>query len=66
MEAFLSNKAVNQYERLNEPLLSFLVEPPYTVETDLTEEETAMIEEGVAEYRANPSSFTPWAKVRRG
>jgi hypothetical protein len=32
---------------------------PYTVETDVTTEEIAMIDEGVAEYRANPASFVP-------
>ena len=47
------------------PLLSFLVESVYTIETDLTEEENAMIEESLAEYRADPSSVTPWRKIRR-
>jgi hypothetical protein len=45
------------------PLLSFLAE--YAVETDLTDEENAMIEESLAEYRMDPSSVTPWQKVRR-
>jgi hypothetical protein len=31
----------------------------------LTDEENAMIEESLAEYRADPSSVTPWRKVRR-
>jgi 23S rRNA A2030 N6-methylase RlmJ len=48
------------------PLLSFLIEPPYTIETDMSDEENAMIEESLAEYRADPSSLTPWRKVRRG
>jgi hypothetical protein len=47
------------------PLLSFLVEPPYAIETDLTDEENAMIEESLADYRADPSSVTSWRKVRR-
>jgi hypothetical protein len=47
------------------PLLSFLVESPYTIETDLTGEENAMIGESLSEYRADPSSVTPWSKVRR-
>ncbi|GHU03030.1 hypothetical protein FACS1894147_06260 [Spirochaetia bacterium] len=47
-----------------QPLLSFLVEPPPVMEA-ASEDEAAMIEEVAAEYRANPSSFTPWAKVRR-
>jgi hypothetical protein len=41
------------------PLLSVLAKPPYTIETDLTAEEIAMIDEGMAEYQANPSSFVP-------
>jgi hypothetical protein len=46
------------------PLLSFPAEPAYAGETDLTDEENAMIEESLAEYRADPSSVTPWSKVR--
>jgi hypothetical protein len=46
------------------PLLSFLIEPP-VIETDLTNEENTMIEESLAEYRADPSSVTPWQKARR-
>ena len=41
------------------PLLTVLCEPPYTVETNLTPEEIAMIDEGMAEYRASPESFIP-------
>jgi len=41
------------------PLLSVLSDLPYTLETDLTKEEISMIDEGMAEYRANPSSFVP-------
>ena len=41
------------------PLLSVLAGPLYTVETDLTVEEIAMIDEGMAEYRKDPSSFVP-------
>ena len=41
------------------PLMSVLSDPPYSVETDLSAEEIAMIDEGMAEYRANPSSFIP-------
>jgi len=44
------------------PLLSLLVEP--VIETDLTDEENAMIEESLAEYRADPSSVTPWREAR--
>jgi hypothetical protein len=45
------------------PLLSTLAMPPYTVETDLTDEEIAMIDEGMAEYRANPASFVPLESI---
>ena len=41
------------------PLLTVLCKPPYTVETNLTPEEIAMIDEGMAEYRSNPASFVP-------
>jgi hypothetical protein len=45
------------------PLLSVLSEPLYTIETDLTAEEIAMIDEGMAEYRKNPSSFVPLESI---
>ena len=47
------------------PLLSVLAKPLYTIETDLTEEEIAMIDEGMADYYANPSSFVPLEKIDR-
>jgi hypothetical protein len=43
--------------RALKPLLLDLVEPEYILEP-ADEEEIAMIEEGMAEYRADPSSFT--------
>ena len=46
------------------PLLTVLCEPPYTIETDLTPEEIAMINEGMAEYRSNPASFVPLDRIR--
>ena len=46
------------------PLMSVLAEPLYTVETDLTAEEIDMIDEGIAEYRANPSSFIPLEHIK--
>jgi len=45
------------------PLMSVLAEPLYTIEADLTAEEIAMIDEGMAEYRANPSSFIPLESI---
>ena len=46
------------------PLLSVLCKPFYTIETDLTADEIAMIDEGMAEYRKNPSSFVPLDSVQ--
>ena len=46
------------------PLLSVLSGPLYTIETDLTAEEIAMIDEGMAEYRENPSSFVPLENIK--
>ena len=46
------------------PLLTVLSEPLYTIETDLTSEEVNMIDEGMAEYRANPSSFVPLDSIK--
>jgi hypothetical protein len=53
------------------PILSFLaknpaVDEPLVIETDLTDEEVAMIDEGRRERKEHPEKFTPWAKVRRG
>ena len=45
------------------PLLTVLAAPLYTIETDLAPEEIAMIDEGMAEYRANPASFVPLDSV---
>ena len=39
------------------PLLSVLAEPLYTIETDLTEEEIAIIEEGRKEFKEHPENF---------
>ena len=41
------------------PLLRLLVDEPLIIETDLTEEEKASIEEERREYAANPQSFKP-------
>ena len=34
--------------------------------TDVTDDENAMIEKGLAKYRKNPTSVKPWKKIRRG
>ena len=42
------------------PLLRLLItDEPLIIETDLTEEEKAWIEDGRREYAANPQSFKP-------
>jgi hypothetical protein len=46
------------------PLLSVLCDPLYTIETDLTADEIAMIDEGMAEYRKDPSSFVPLDSIQ--
>jgi len=50
MKTVLEAKAVK-------PLLFALVEDAILIETDLTEEEKAIIAAGMAEYAANPDSF---------
>jgi hypothetical protein len=45
------------------PLLSFLVEPEYTVEP-ASPEECAMVEERVREYYENPASFVPLSDIK--
>jgi hypothetical protein len=52
------------------PILSFLAKTPapdnpLIIETDLTDEEKAIIEVGRKERIERPGTFTPWAKVRR-
>ena len=48
------------------PLLTFLANGYWKpiIETDLTGEEIAMIDEGMAEYRADPSSFVPLGSIK--
>jgi len=46
------------------PLLSMLADPYYTVETDLTSKEIAMINEGMEEYKEDPSSFIPLENIK--
>ena len=45
------------------PLLSVLAEALYTIEP-ASPEEIVMIEEGMAEYRRNPSSFIPLEDIQ--
>ena len=46
------------------PLLTVLAEPLYTIEADLSAEEIAMIDEGMAEYNKDPSGFIPLESIR--
>jgi len=46
------------------PLMLVLAEPLYIVETDLTTEEIAMIDEGMEEYHTSPSSFIPLENIK--
>ena len=48
------------------PLLTFLANDYWkpVIETDLTSEEIAMIDKGMAEYRSDPSSFLPLESIK--
>jgi hypothetical protein len=60
MEVFLDKQPEKHIRNLNEPMLvSILAEPEYAIETDLSGEEHALIEESVKRYHANPASFVP-------
>jgi hypothetical protein len=51
------------------PILSFLAraaDEPLVFETDLTDEEKAIVGKGRRERVECPKSFAPWAEVRRG
>ncbi|GHT68632.1 hypothetical protein FACS1894110_16640 [Spirochaetia bacterium] len=41
------------------PLFTVLAGPLYTIETDLTAEEWAIIAAGEKEYQEHPETFTP-------
>ena len=45
------------------PLLSVLAGDTIIIETDLTDEERALIAKGMAEYKANPESYIPLEQV---
>ncbi|MDR1400243.1 MAG: hypothetical protein LBJ41_10005 [Treponema sp.] len=53
------------------PILSFLArtasaDEPLVIETDLTDEERAVIKEGRRERAEHPENFIPWTEVRSG
>jgi hypothetical protein len=45
------------------PLLDVLVDEPIIIETDLTDEEKAIIEEGDKHYREHPEDFVPLESI---
>jgi hypothetical protein len=47
------------------PLLSILAEPSYILETDLTEEERAIIAEGDRTFEEHPENFVALESIRR-
>jgi hypothetical protein len=51
--------------RVLKPLFSVLAEPKYVIETDLTDEERAIIEEGDKHFKEHPEDFTPLESFRR-
>ena len=51
--------------RVLKPLLLVLSDPSYTVETDLSAEEIAVIDAGMEEYRTDPDSFVSLDSLRR-
>ena len=58
LHAYIDNLPDQSLSALK-PLLLFLSKPSYVIETDLTDEELQIIEDGMMEYRNNPSSFIP-------
>lgn len=47
------------------PLLAEFAEPNYVIETDLTDEERALIADTMERYRENPSSFITLAELKK-
>jgi hypothetical protein len=47
------------------PILSILAEPAYILETNLTEEEKAIIAEGDREFEEHPENFTALESISR-
>ena len=69
--ATLREKLKNYIETMPEhnlyalkPLLKQLAEPLYIVETDLTAEEIAMIDERMKDYETNPESWISLKDIR--
>ncbi|MDR2471119.1 MAG: hypothetical protein LBD09_03290 [Treponema sp.] len=47
------------------PILSLLAGPAYILETNLTEEERAIIAEGDREFEEHPENFVPLESISR-
>jgi hypothetical protein len=47
------------------PILSILAEPPYILETNLTDEERAIIAEGDREFEEHPENFVSLESINR-
>ncbi|MDR2971020.1 MAG: hypothetical protein LBU83_03730 [Bacteroidales bacterium] len=47
-----------------EPILAHFADEPFFIETNLTEDEKAVIKAGRIERKEHPENFTPWASVR--
>jgi hypothetical protein len=47
------------------PLFSVLAEPKYVIETDLTDEERAIITEGDKHFKEHPEDFVPLETLQR-
>ena len=45
------------------PLLTVLMDEPIFIETDLTDEEHSLIEDGVKRYRSHPEDFVPLERL---
>jgi hypothetical protein len=58
MKVLLQKNAAKYLGRLDD-----FARPLYTVETDLTEEEGAIIEAGDKEFREDPESFVPLESI---
>ena len=48
------------------PILSILAEPAYILETNLTDEEQAIIAEGDKEFEEHPENFVALENISRG
>ena len=57
MKVVLEKQAAKYLERLNEPIFDVLIDDETIIETDLTDEELAIIAEGDRHYKEHPEDF---------